>query len=36
LKDQTGAEKLAKDKALTDEELLKMSWLVEGVEAKLK
>jgi basic membrane protein A and related proteins len=36
LKDQTGKEIVAKDAAMTDEELLKMSWLVEGVEAKLK
>jgi basic membrane protein A len=33
LKDQAGVEKVAKGAALTDEELGKMSWYVEGVEA---
>jgi simple sugar transport system substrate-binding protein len=36
IKDQSGAEKIAKGVALSDEDLSKMSWLVEGVEAKLK
>lgn len=36
IKDQSGAEKVAKDAAISDEDLAKMSWLVEGVEAKLK
>jgi simple sugar transport system substrate-binding protein len=36
LRDQSGKEIVAAGTAMTDEELLKMSWLVEGVEAKLK
>ena len=36
LKDQSGAEKIAAGASVSDEDLLKMSWLVQGVEAKLK
>ena len=36
MKDQSGAEKVAAGASISDEDLLKMSWLVEGVEAKLK
>lgn len=32
LKDNKGAEKLAKDKVMTDEELLNFDWYVEGVD----
>jgi basic membrane protein A len=32
LKDNTGAEKVPAGKAMTDQELLSMDWLVEGVE----
>ena len=35
LKDQSGAEKVAKDQALDDKALSGMSWLVEGVESSL-
>ena len=35
LKDQSGAEKVAKDQALDDKALGGMSWLVEGVEGSL-
>lgn len=35
LKDQAGAEKVAKDQALDDKALSGMSWLVEGVEGSL-
>ena len=35
LKDQSGAEKVAKDQALDDKALSGMSWLVEGVEGSL-
>lgn len=36
IKDQAGVEKVAKGVELSDAELGKMSWLVEGVEATLK
>ena len=36
LKDQTGAEKVAAGTAMTDEELLGMSWFVEGVDGKIE
>lgn len=36
IKDQEGVEKVAKGVELSDAELSKMSWLVEGVEANLK
>ncbi|MCY6484416.1 BMP family ABC transporter substrate-binding protein [Clostridium aestuarii] len=32
IKDNKGQEKIAKDKVMTDEELLKMDWFVEGVK----
>ena len=35
LKDQSGAEKVAKDQSLDDKALSGMSWLVEGVEGSL-
>ena len=35
LKDQAGAEKVAADTAMTDEELLGMSWFVDGVDGKI-
>lgn len=35
LKDQTGAEKVAAGTAMTDEELLGMSWFVEGVDGEI-
>ena len=35
LKDQSGAEKVAKDQAMDDKALGGMSWLVEGVEGSL-
>ena len=35
LKDQSGAEKVAAGAAMTDEELLGMSWFVEGVDGEL-
>jgi basic membrane protein A len=36
LKDQTGAEKVAAGKAMTDAELLSMDWFVEGVDGKIE
>ena len=36
IKDQSGAEKVAKGAELSDADLSKLDWLVEGVEAKLK
>ncbi|TDR31383.1 BMP family ABC transporter substrate-binding protein [Hydromonas duriensis] len=36
IKDQAGVEKVAKGVALSDAELSKLDWLVEGVEGKLK
>lgn len=35
LKDQTGAERVAAGTAMTDEELLGMSWFVEGVDGEI-
>jgi simple sugar transport system substrate-binding protein len=35
IKDQSGKEVLAADKALTDDQILKMDWFVEGVIGKL-
>jgi basic membrane protein A len=35
LKDQTGAEKVASGTAMTAEELLSMSWFVEGVDGAI-
>ncbi len=35
LKDQTGAVKIAKDKVMTDAELLQFNWFVKGVEGKI-
>lgn len=35
LLDQTGAERVPADQAMTDEELLSMSWFVEGVQGEI-
>jgi basic membrane protein A len=35
LKDQSGAEKVAAGKSMTDQELLSMDWLVDGVEGTI-
>ena len=35
LNDQSGAEKVASGTALTDEELIGMTWFVEGVEGEI-
>ena len=35
LKDQTGAEKVAADTEMTGEELLSMTWFVEGVDGEI-
>lgn len=35
IKDQSGAIKVAEGKAMTDDEILGLNWLVEGVEGKL-
>ncbi|MBU3143510.1 BMP family ABC transporter substrate-binding protein [Clostridium sp. CF012] len=36
LKDQSGVVKVAKDKVMTDEELLQFNWFVKGVEGKIE
>jgi hypothetical protein len=35
IKDQSGAVKVPEGKAMTDDEILGLNWLVEGVEGKL-